>query len=445
MKILTSILLTLLILNSSCNYENQVADQVADSSVYFTVEQLQSDYNQFRNHLENNHPKLYRFASKSSLDSMFDSHLALITDSMQVAEFYTLLAPVIAKIGCGHTGVWPPSGFWSSTPDRMVPLHIYAGQDERIWILRSLDSSCVIPPGSELLSINNIPLKKMVKTFLNQLTADGYNHSLRIWKLNRQFQNLFALNYGYYSTYDIEYNAEGKNQSTQVRATSGEVIRKILNPVRDEGWLYGDLKYERMDEHNAALIKLLTFAYYGDKKYKFHAFIDDCFRDIREHNIENLILDLRDNDGGDPYCSVHLLAYLEPEPIPYFSKRYHGYKHMADPIPRAEHPFEGNIYILINGGGLSTTGHFTSVLKYNKTGTFIGLETGGTYTCNDASKEIVLEYTRIYVISASSTFATAVEGFTDDRGIIPDIIIEPRIDDLITGRDTEMEYILKEL
>jgi C-terminal processing protease CtpA/Prc len=118
---------------------------------------------------------------------------------------------------------------------------------------------------------------------------------------------------------------------------------------------------------------------------------------------------------------------------------------MADPIPRAEHPFEGNIFILINGGGFSTTGHFTSVLQYHNIGTFVGVETGGTYTCNDASKEIKLDNTRIYVLSPRGTFAAAVEGFPDNRGIIPDVIIEPKVEDLVIGKDTELEYVLNEL
>jgi C-terminal processing protease CtpA/Prc len=118
---------------------------------------------------------------------------------------------------------------------------------------------------------------------------------------------------------------------------------------------------------------------------------------------------------------------------------------MADPIPRDEHPFEGNLFILINGGGYSTTGHFTSLLKYHNIGTFVGVETGGTYTCNDASKMIELDNTRIYVNSARGTFASAVEGFEEDRGVIPDIMIESRIEDLINGIDTELEYVLSEL
>jgi hypothetical protein len=90
MKAINSIIITLLMFYSACKSDYRPAERVVDSTTLFSVEQLQSDYNQFRNHLESCHPKLYGFASKSSLDSMFDSHLALITDSMKIPEFYTL-------------------------------------------------------------------------------------------------------------------------------------------------------------------------------------------------------------------------------------------------------------------------------------------------------------------------------------------------------------------
>jgi hypothetical protein len=46
---------------------------------------------------------------------------------------------------------------------------------------------------------------------------------------------------------------------------------------------------------------------------------------------------------------------------------------------------------------------------------------------------------RYYVNCPRGTFATAVRGLPDDRGIIPDIIVEPSVKDLINGRDPMME------
>jgi hypothetical protein len=82
-------------------------------------------------------------------------------------------------------------------------------------------------------------------------------------------------------------------------------------------------------------------------------------------------------------------------------------------------------------------------LRYHGLGTFIGTETGSTYTCNAAVRRFALQNTKISLKIASGSFAAAVEGFSKDRGIIPHHIIERNIDDLKNGVDTVMDYALE--
>ena len=409
-----------------------------ESQTSFTPEQLQDDFKQLRKHLEDNHPKLYRFASKQVLDSMFDHHYKLINRTMTTQEFYSIITPLIATVGCAHTGIWSPQGYWDDAPDKMLPLKLYISQDEKAWLIRQYGKGSEVPPGSEITSINGMPINQIMYILLPHISSDGYNHSLRIWKLNGNFPYIYALIFGFHDDFDIEYQHSGKKNIITLPAVSRDTITTYDQQQWDETWFDHDLKFSIVEEKNTAIMTLKTFAYYDDTR-KFRSFLDDSFEKIHKNNINDLILDLRDNDGGDPFCSTPLLAYLEPEPVPYFQEPYGKYAPFAEPIPREENPFEGNLYILVNGGGYSTTGHFTSVLKYHNIGTFIGLETGGTYTCNDASKMINLKNTRYYINCPRATFATAVRGLPDNRGIIPDIVVEPSADDIISGRDPMLE------
>ncbi|KPK82012.1 MAG: hypothetical protein AMS27_14965 [Bacteroides sp. SM23_62_1] len=409
-----------------------------ESQTTFTSEQLQDDFKQLRKHLEDNHPKLYRFASKQVLDSMFDYHYKMIDRPMTTQEFYSIITPLIAMVGCAHTSIWSPQGYWDNAPDKMFPLKLYISQDDRAWMIHQYGAGSQIPPGSEITAINGMPFNQIINKLLLHISSDGYNHSLRIWKLNGNFLYLHALIFGFHDDFDIEFQYYVNRDVVTLSAVSRDTIFSFNKQEWDETWFDHDLKFSIHEDSKTAIMKIKTFAYYGETK-KFKSFLDDSFNKIRKNNINNLILDLRDNDGGDPFCSTPLLAYLEPEPIPYFRERYGRYAQLADPIPRAENPYEGNLYILINGGGYSTTGHFTSVLKYHNIGTFIGLETGGTYTCNDASKMINLKNTRYYINCPRGSFATAVSGMADDRGIIPDIMVEPSAEDLINGRDPILE------
>jgi hypothetical protein len=109
----------------------------------------------------------------------------------------------------------------------------------------------------------------------------------------------------------------------------------------------------------------------------------------------------------------------------------------------ADNPFQGKQYYLIDGMCFSTTGHLASLLKYYRLGTFIGEETGATYTCNDASHDTNLKHTGYRLQSARHSFATAVSGFRLDCGILPDYPVRETVDDRIRGRDRVLDYALE--
>ena len=163
---------------------------------------------------------------------------------------------------------------------------------------------------------------------------------------------------------------------------------------------------------------------------------------MKQQHIHSVILDLRDNSGGDPFCSSYLLAYLAKTPVPYYSESYVGYSELAKPIPLAANHFEGNVYTLINGNCFSSTGHLCALMKYHHFGKFIGSETDGTYTCNDNSMMVSLNNTGIQLRIARNIFSVAVKGIPRFRGISPDYPVENTLEDNIAGRDSAKSFAL---
>ena len=157
----------------------------------------------------------------------------------------------------------------------------------------------------------------------------------------------------------------------------------------------------------------------------------------------HVILDLRDNNGGDPFCSSYLLAYLEKTPVPYYSESYERYTELAKPIPMAANHFEGNIYTLINGNCFSSTGHLCALMKYHHIGKFIGSETGGTYTCNDNGAYFSLNNTGIQLRIARNSFSVAVNGIPRFKGISPDFPVDATLEDNIARKDAVMSYAME--
>jgi C-terminal processing protease CtpA/Prc len=191
-----------------------------------------------------------------------------------------------------------------------------------------------------------------------------------------------------------------------------------------------------------------------------------------------LILDVRDNGGGEDALGKDLLSYLINEPFKYyddlvinaldFSFRQHS--DVKEPLPAAflarqpngkyiavKHPnwgthqpsrpgFRGPVYILINGKSFSTTSKFLSHVHFHKRATFIGEESGGGYYGNSSGfmPVLVLPNTKVRLSVPLMTYYLSVIGNPSaSRGIIPDHEVKYAIRELLSGTHKQMELALK--
>ena len=152
--------------------------------------------------------------------------------------------------------------------------------------------------------------------------------------------------------------------------------------------------------------------------------------------MKTLIVDLRGNSGGDPYCANYLLSYLAKKPFKYFDKKYEGYGILNQPTTISKNHFSGKLYTLIDGGGFSTTGHLGALLKYHKIGTLVGVETGASYECHDNTKIVKLENTGLQLYIPTQTYTVAVKGMSMGKAIIPDIPVKIKVSDLLKKEDS---------
>jgi HEAT repeat protein/protein-S-isoprenylcysteine O-methyltransferase Ste14 len=377
------------------------------------VKDMQEDFLQFRNHIEEIHPQPYEFTSKKDFDKAFEDQYRQISRPLTLREFYNVLAPLKAKIGCGHAHLDYPGEYRRNVQVHKFPL-ILKFFYNRCYASKDLNENSSLPLYSEILAINKMNIDRIIETLKADLSADGHNESFKTSNLEKCFQYYYANHYGIPKKFQIKYRAK-ENGDTQ-RITIPAIPCSSINYSNK---VPKDLSIDIRQEKDAAVLTIDSFIYYEEKNKIFFSFIDKTFEKIRQENIHNLIMDLRGNGGGDPFCASYLLSYIEKEPTVYFSKPYGKYADLSKPIPLAENPYRGNLFILTDGSNFSTTGHFCSLLKYHDLGTFIGQETGGTYTCNAAVRTFDLKNTGIILKLATGTFAAAVSGFPKDRGIIP--------------------------
>jgi hypothetical protein len=161
------------------------------------------------------------------------------------------------------------------------------------------------------------------------------------------------------------------------------------------------------------------------------------FSQLKSQSVGSLMLDLRGNPGGHPIFAAQLLSYLVDEDFTYFKRNPKATE--FEPLYMPMHPdpnrFKGNLYVLVDGGCLSTTGHLISLIKYHTDARFIGEEPGSTFICNDYSIRVSLPHTGIEANIPRLTFETAVEGFQQGNPFPLDYPVQFSIADIVNGID----------
>src|SRR5436190_22590277 len=98
----------------------------------FSPEQLQKDYELFRDILEESHPSLYWYTPKDSVDYYFEAGANRLHDSLPEYKFRNVLSYVLAQIRCGHTSVRASKAatrYAEHTRGLMFPLSVKAWPD----------------------------------------------------------------------------------------------------------------------------------------------------------------------------------------------------------------------------------------------------------------------------------------------------------------------------
>lgn len=291
--------------------------------------------------------------------------------------------------------------------------------------------------GSTLLSLNGVPIDEVADHLESLSSSDGLIQAYRRGKVAQYFAVKYAMAYGFPDSFRITYRTPGKNEPEEA------VLQGVTKKMVDQGnESQNELSLKELQQGQVALLRISTFAYYGEVDM-FKSFIDSVFQVVNRKEIDRLILDLRGNSGGDPFCSSYLWGYLQHGPVPYFEDHYGRYDTLAINIPQPVNHYEGKLYTLIDDRCFSTTGHFCGLLKYHRVGKFVGSETGATFTCTGNATYPALDETGIMVGTARvMRYTAAVKNMDPRRGVIPDYPVESTQEDIISGRDTVLEYAL---
>ena len=456
-----------------------------DPEKRYAVDELKEDFTLLRTALEEAHAGLYYYTPKEAMDGLFDRLSADLDHPQTEREFFGYLAPLVAEINDGHTGMMFSKEYDTYLRNQPIVMPfrlLYI--DGRAYLLRNYSDDEDVEMGGEVVSINGHPMPEILEKMLAVQPSDGHNLTSKYRRLESTttFGRRYLEFYGLTTSFHIAYLSptDGKKKEIRVRGIKREELTKRFNQR------YPDIArqsppIELSYKEDVAILTIRTFSSgaYRTAQISFPLFLKKTFRELSEKSIPYLVIDLRDNGGGEDLWGRLLFSYLMDKPFMYYNflevnrtafsflehtdapdiekmlqKRtkknergtydiqFHANLGERKPLKPT---FQGKVYVLINGRSFSGSGETTSLMHFHKKAVFVGEECGAGYYGNTSGlmPTLTLPHTKLRVRIPMVRYHMAVSGYDyPDRGIIPDYPFTRTIQDHLNGNDTEMEYVL---
>lgn len=382
-----------------------------------------SDFNTFRTALISGHPGLYWYKSKEEISRSFENAEHLIKSDISNRDFHKILTSVMNDISCGHSTVLYSKEYLSNidTLSLFLPFKV-TKINEKLFITKVLSNSD-IKVGCQIISINNKDINDILKIIESKIASDKDIYS----KKTRSLDLLFS----YYYTQFIENTDKF---SIEIIDKDGSKKQKIVKAIYwdKDNMFHSPKEYAASRNpvsysinNNVAELDIRTFSARSFKKnnINYEDTISKIFHDLKNKNIEDLIIDLRGNNGGALGFSELLYSYLTkndiiftkkilmnediaegnfkyadlPRFLDMFQKEFGSLKKVnnqyvipTDSLVANKPYYNGNVYFLTDGLSFSATSNLLAVCKENNIGTIIGEMPGGAYEgCNAGSPIIV--------------------------------------------------------
>jgi hypothetical protein len=443
--------------------------------------QLQADFARFRTALNEAHPEMYRYTPKPTFDSLFSATAAQLNRPMTQQEFYVTMVPLLVALGDGHIK-WIVSGrdeHYPFSASKLFPLKLYF-QAGKAWVVGNYGAGNV-PNGAQVMAINGQSIPAVLEKMLPNMTfADGNRIGGKYEDLNQFFSGYYATFVGAPDAFSVTYRMGGDEKTASLVPVTQQAIKEYAGKHKPTPQPAHRLTI--LDEGDrppkTAIVTIERFySQAGEQTYP--RFLKDVFAQIRQKHIENVVLDLRNNEGGEESYGVQLYAYLADKPFRYYDhirvrqkhtfsfpvwtsklylkmrwlvvkKRGDGYVFTHQRGLRTVKPkkdaFHGNLYVLVNGNSFSVTTEFSARAHADKRATFIGQETGGGYGLNSSGIFAITQLPHSKIDLGIGLFGFHMANLPNNlpvgRGIIPDYQVEPTVEDVLGGHDRVLDYTL---
>lgn len=420
MKILNcikgSLLILIIFVFFGCNNKQEAPAKM-------TIEKWKDDIENLFNTLETEHINLYHSVSKNEVQQKVNSLLKELPD-LSDDEVFMNLSKIIRSLDDSHTGIWAQSKFYDT-----YPLEFFVFSDAEIRVIRAPKDHPELL-GAKLLSIDKTPLYEITNEVLLiiQCADNWYSERERLASYMKYAKILKLLGITKKEeSANFEFLLENGTQkivalkpiSNDDYLTSLDKSIKIESPFHFDKSLIGThyLWYQPNDELKTAYIYFEEYP----NALQMRRFAIAVSRDIIQRDIENIVIDVRNNGGGDFYVGLELVKLLSS-------------------INKID--WQNGAYVMTSrrtySAGMSNTAHFKELLNAK----IVGEPTGANPNDYQDAEMFQLKNSKLRV-----QFSKRYYRFQDtvSNGIIPDFYIKPNWETLKKGIDSNLQWIIEDI
>lgn len=398
---------------------------------------LVSDFDGWMAALKENDPALTLRADAAALKQQAAALRATLIKPLSRREAWLHLALLNPVLRDGHNGIFLPDyrdalKAYLASGGHSVPLDPRFDADGVLRVFASdIDG---IGSGDRIVAINGRDARSIASDMLARAPGDTLGQR-RAW-VARRFAPLFGILYGDTGTYDIAVQADGAACPISLRVpgatTLPVVVQSEPSPKDLFAWrvLNGGIGYLRVDSFDP-----------GDKD-ALATLARDAFSGFAQAKIRALVIDVRENGGGDdPLWQQDLMEYITTKPYAQLSSYVaHVTKQNADPgdvigtmkrddytkrfTPTPADPlrFSGPVYILTGPFSYSATIQFVVAAQDFGIAKIAGDETAGLSCQTGQVQPIAMPKTGLSAVAPSIAYRRP-SGTGCDRGVMPDVAV----------------------
>jgi len=439
----------------------------AQAQAKFSKKDVLADLNTLQSFLLDTHYNVFAYTTELEFNSVYEGAKNSIQgDSLTFLETTSLFQRLTAAVNNGHTEIdFPLQAYteYAYADGTLFPLEL-AFEGNKALVRKNWSQNDSIPIGLEVLSINGMEMSKVLEKMYRQVSAErSYftNAKIEMYSFPRYYWQVF----GRQDDFEIAIRANGTVKKHRVKA-----IRLIE-----------DYETKRTEVLNARMnLKFFDRSAYlnpgdfsGDEE-KYRQFIDSAFVEIQKKNSDHLLIDLRNNRGGDNSFSDYLVSFIADKPFKWNSRfslktsqwlkehtrqnsdttdtyfqeilshgngEVYDFTFKAQPPQPKEKRFTGKVFVLVNRQSHSQSAVCAAQIQDYDFGTVVGEETGDYPSLYASQFQYRLPQTGI-VAKVAKGYIVRVNGSTKEEGVIPDIWIK---DHLLDETDEILNKLLQKI